>query len=160
MFNRRNLPECRHTVGFLVGSEVTVVSAASVCYPFLLVPPSKGPYTPPTSIGYQRLTGVHPVSFTGGLMQMMKQQNSGEWQPNLVWDLCVSPLFKKGYFCFCFICKSLCNSAWQLLYHTLLRLSDISHISVRLGIPQSWPPASPPTHISWIQLSCSVTTCP
>lgn len=37
MYNRRDLPECRHVVGSLVGSEVTVVNAASACYPFLLV---------------------------------------------------------------------------------------------------------------------------
>lgn len=74
MFNRRDLPECRHAVGSLVGSEVTVVSAASVCYSFLLVPPAKGPCTPPTSIGWQRRTAVHPVSFTGRPTRSMKRR--------------------------------------------------------------------------------------
>lgn len=80
MFNRRDLPGCRHAVGSLVGSEVAVVSAASVCDPSLPVPPAKGPYAPPTSLGCQRLTGVHPVSFTGGLVQTVKQQIRGERQ--------------------------------------------------------------------------------
>lgn len=38
MFYRHVLHECRHAVGSLVGSEVTVVSTACPCYPFLLVP--------------------------------------------------------------------------------------------------------------------------
>lgn len=163
MFNRRDLPECRHAVGSLVGSEVTVVSAASVCYPFLLVPPAKGPYAPPTSIGCQCLTGVHAVSFTSRLMQTMKHQNSSEHQPEPDLGVCVSSLLKRGHFCFCFICKSLASNfatVHDSYYITVLRLSDISHISVTLGIPQLWPPVSPPIHISWIQLSCSATTCP
>lgn len=49
---------------------------------------------------------------------------------------------KRDHFCFFgFIFKSLAsrlgNSALQLLYHTELRLSGISHISVTLGDPST-----------------------
>lgn len=37
MFVRHVLHECRHGIGSLVGSEVTVVSTACQYYPFLLV---------------------------------------------------------------------------------------------------------------------------
>lgn len=101
MFNRRDLPECRHTVGSLVGSEVTVVSAASVCYPFLLVPPAKGPYTPPTRLSASNRRAscqFYRQADANDEAAKQRQATAKAWHKDR--------LFKKGHFCFCFICKS------------------------------------------------------
>ncbi|CAF87354.1 unnamed protein product, partial [Tetraodon nigroviridis] len=69
-------PRCRFPCGIRGCSGERRLRVRSIS----AVPPAKGPYAPPTSLGCQRLTGVHPVSFTGGLVQTVKQQIRGERQ--------------------------------------------------------------------------------
>lgn len=126
MFNRRDLPECRHTVGSLVGSEVTVVSAASVCYPFLLVPPAKGPYTPPTRLSASNRRAscqFYRQADANDEAAKQRQATAKAWHRT---DF--SKRDSSAFVSFVRVVPQTFKSAWQLLYHTVAVERHFSHI--------------------------------